>query len=52
MVNTTSKKISVKSSKAKPLGKPPPGDKTMGLEPEICFYKLEDGNDNTEGEES
>ena len=33
---------------AKPLaGKPPPGDKTHGIEPDIRFYELEDG-DNTE----
>ena len=30
MVKTTSKKISVKDSEDKPLGKPQPGDKTYG----------------------
>ena len=42
MDNTTSKKISVKDSSAKPSGKPPPGDKTFGIEPEIRFYAIED----------
>ena len=42
MVKTTSKKSYFKSSAAKPLGKPLPGDKTPGIEPEICFYELED----------
>ena len=37
MGKTTSKKISVKASVAKPLEKPPPEDKTLVLEPEICF---------------
>ena len=50
MVKTTRRKISVKASAAKSSGKPPPGDKTLGLEPEICFYKLEEGDDNAEGE--
>ena len=45
MVKTTSKKVSVKASAAKPLDKPPPRDKTMGIEPEIRFYELEDGYD-------
>ena len=48
----TIKKISVKTSTAKPLGKPLPGDKNMGLEPEIYLYTLEDSDDNTEGEEA
>ena len=41
MVKTNSKKISIKSSAAKPSGKPPPGDKTLRLKPEIIFYTLE-----------
>ena len=48
MVKTTSKKISVKASAAKPLGKPPPFDKNLWLDPEILFYTLEDGDDNEE----
>ena len=47
MANNTSKKISVKASAAKPLVKPPPGDKTFGLDPAIHFYAIEDG-DKTE----
>ena len=34
MANPISKKISVKASTAKPSGKPSPGDKTCGIEPE------------------
>ena len=49
MAKTISKKISVKASAAKPLGKPPPRDKTLGLEPAICFYAIEDGDDTEEG---
>ena len=52
MAKTISRKISVKASAAKPLGKPPPGDKTPGLEPAIRFYELEDGDKTEEGEES
>ena len=52
MGKTTDKKISVKASAAKPLGKPPHGDKNLGLEPEIRFYMLEDGDETAEGEES
>ena len=48
MANTISKKISVKASPAKPSGKPPPGDKILGLEPAIRFYAIED-IDDTEG---
>ena len=50
MANTTSKKISVKDSEAKPLGKPPTGDKTLGIEPKIHLYAIEDGEDTKEGE--
>ena len=48
MDKTTSKKISVKASAAKPLGKLTPRDKTLGLEEEIRFYDIEDGNDTEE----
>ena len=30
------------------MGKPLPGDKTLGLEPAICFYVLEDGDETEE----
>ena len=43
MENSISKKIPVKDSAAKPLGKPPPGDKYFGVEPDIRFYDIEDG---------
>ena len=52
MGKTTDKKSSVKASSAKPLGKPPHGDKNLGLEPAIRFYMLEDGDETAEGEES
>ena len=38
--------ISVKASAAKPLVKPPPGDKTLCIELDIRFYALEDGDEN------
>ena len=51
MAKIISKKISVKASASKPLGKPLPGDKTLVLEPAIRYYTLEDGDENSEGEE-
>ena len=33
-----------KASISKPNGKPLPGDKTLGIDPYICFYEIEDGN--------
>ena len=38
----------IKASTDKPNSKPPPGDKTLGIEPVVRFYEIEDG-DNTEG---
>ena len=52
MAKTISKKISVKASSSKPSWKPPPGDKTFGIEPEIRFYAIEDGDKTEEGSES
>ena len=52
MANHISKKISVKDSTAKPSGKPPPGDKTYGLEPDIRFYEIEDGYETEKREEA
>ena len=46
-----SKKSSVKDSAAKPPGKPPPRDKTFGIEPAIRFYYIEDGDDTEKLEE-
>ena len=48
MGKTTSKKSLVKAS----AGKPPPGDKTLGIEPAINFYTLEDVDYTAEGEEA
>ena len=49
MAKTIGKKISVKDSSANPLGNTPTGDKTLGLETEIRFYDIEDGDDTEEG---
>ena len=49
MVKITSEKISVNASAAKPLDKPPPRDKNLGINPEILLYTLEDGDETTEG---
>ena len=45
MANTISKKIYIKASASKPLGKPPPGYKNLGIETAICFYDIEDDDD-------
>ena len=50
MTKTISRKILVKDSAYKTLGKPPPEDKTLGIEPEIHFYYIEDGDETKEGE--
>ena len=42
MYKTIVKKSSDKASVSKPLGKPPPGDKTFGIEPTIHFCAIED----------
>ena len=52
MEKTISKKSSVKASATNPSGKPPPGDKTIGLDPEIRFYAIEDSDDTEEGEQA
>ena len=49
MANTISKKIYVKASASKQSGKPPPGGKTLGIEPEIRLYAIEDGDETEEG---
>ena len=49
MAKTISKKRSVKDSEAKPSGKPPPGDKTLRIDPKIHFYAIEDGDETEEG---
>ena len=50
--NSISKKISVKASASKPLGKPPLVDKWFGLETAIRFYYIEDGYETEKREES
>ena len=50
MARSISKKNTVKASIDKNLGKSPPGDKTIGIDPDIRFYEIEDVN-NTGGVE-
>ena len=50
MAKTMIKKSFVNDSAAKPSGKPPPGDKTIGLEPAICFYDIWRGYETEEEE--
>ena len=45
MAKTTSNKISVKDSADNPSGKPPHRDKTLGIDPTIRLYDIEDGDD-------
>ena len=45
-------KMQEKASTAKPLGKPPPGDKSLGLDPAIRFYLIENSDKSEEGEEA
>ena len=52
MDKTISKKISVKASAAKPLGKPLPGNKTFGVDLAIHLYAIEDGNETEKVEEA
>ena len=42
----------VKASIANPNGKSTPGDKILGLDPDIQFYEIEDDGKNQEGEYS
>ena len=49
---TISRKSLAKASAAKPLGKPPPRDEVLGLEPEIRFYELDDDYNFAEEEEA
>ena len=51
MARSISKRNQAKASSAKPSDKPPPGDKTLGLEPDIHFYLIQDGDKTGEGEE-
>ena len=50
ITKTISKKSSVKASAAKTLGNPPTGDKTLGLDPAIGLYYIEDGGETEDGE--
>ena len=52
MVKTSGKKILVKATAANPSGKPPSGDKTLGIESVIRFYSLEDVDETKEREEA
>ena len=52
MATTISKKSSFKASAANPLGKLSTGDKTLGIDPQIRFYAIEDSDDTEEVEEA
>ena len=52
MEKSISKKSSFKASAAKPSGKPPPGDKTWGIDLDIRFYDIEDGYETEKPEEA
>ena len=43
MDRSISKRNSSKASTSKPPGKPPPRDKSIGLDTDICLYEIEDG---------
>ena len=43
------KRNSAKASIAKPLGKPPHGDKTLGVDKDTCFYEIDDVDNIEEG---
>ena len=49
MSKIINRKISVKTSAYNPLGRPPPGNKTLGIEPVVLFHAIED-SENTEEE--
>ena len=42
----------LKASTASTKGKHLSGDKSLGIEPSIHFYEIEDGDNTEEGEES
>ena len=42
----------VETSTANHNGKPPPGDKSLGIEPFIRFYDIEGSDKTEEGEEA
>ena len=52
MVKTISSKSLVKASTTKTSGNNTPEDKTLGINPAIQFYTLEDSNETEEGEEA
>ena len=51
MASTISMKTA-KASTAKPNGKPPPVDKTLGIDPYTHFYEIEEFDNTEEGEEA
>ena len=51
MARSISKRNTVNAQTANTSGKPPPGDKSFEIEPDICFYALEDGDHTEEGED-
>ena len=51
VAKTISKKSSVKASAYKPLGKPPPGYKTLGIDPSIRLHDVKYVYDTEEVED-
>ena len=47
MARSISKRSSLKASTAKPLGKPLPGNKYLGIDSDLRFYEISD-SDETE----
>ena len=51
MERSISNRNTANSSTAKPLGKNPPGDKSLGIDTAIYFYEIEEYSNTEEGEE-
>ena len=49
MSRSINKINSAKASTSKPLGKSTPGYRSLGLDPDISFYEIEDGDKTDEG---
>ena len=52
MARSISKRNSENESTSNLLGKPPPGDKSLGIKTAILFYETEDDDNTEEGEYS
>ena len=52
MASSISKRNTEQVSTANPFGNPHPGDKSLGIEIDVCFYEIEDGDKTEEGEDA